>query len=210
MKKITAFVMMIVLALGLTACGTTVGDITLESEQSAIYIQKDGSISYAVSEKFDQDYYEKDELEDKINAEVEEYNSGSKASVSDAISVNQFKVKKSVATMVLDFATTYDFLTYVTDYNRIETDKFYIGDIKDNTDCKIKGTFVSPDKKETKKAKEIKAMSDARILIVNEQYKVQIDGTVHYVSENCTIDEDGIITTADTDNGTSYIVYNND
>ncbi|MFQ9514763.1 MAG: lipoprotein [Eubacterium sp.] len=207
MKKITAFVMIIVLALGLTACGSTVGDITLESDQSAIYIQEDGTVSYAVSEKFDKDYYDEEALESKINEEVSDYNSGSKASVSDAISLNKFDVKKEVATMVLDFATTYDFFSYIKEYNRIETDKFYIGTIGDNSDCEIKADFVSPDKKTAITNKEIKQMTDSNILIVNEQYKVQIDGTVKYISDNCNVDKDGIITTAKVDDGTSYIVY---
>lgn len=210
MKKVTALFMTVILAFGLTACGNTVGDIDLEADQSAIYIQEDGVVSYAVSETFDKEYYDKDDLESKVDEEVSAYNSGSKASVSDAISVDKFKVKSDVATLVLEFATTYDFLTYVQDYNRIADDQFYIGAISDNSDCEIKGTFVSPDNKETAKGKEIKTKTDVEILIVNEQYKVQIDGTVQYISENCTIDEDGIITTAKADDGTSYIVYNID
>ena len=62
MKRIMAMLMSVVLTLGLTACGHTVGDVDLESGQSAIYIQKDGMVSYAVSESFDKDYYDKDEL----------------------------------------------------------------------------------------------------------------------------------------------------
>lgn len=37
--------------------------------------------------------------------------------------------------------------------------------------------------------------------------KFQIDGKVLYTSTNCTIDEDGIVTTAKADDGMSYIVY---
>ena len=53
MKRIMAMLMSVVLTLGLTACGHTVGDVDLESGQSAVYIQKDGMVSYAVSESFD-------------------------------------------------------------------------------------------------------------------------------------------------------------
>jgi hypothetical protein len=118
-----------------------------------------------------------------------------------------FEVKNDVATVVFEFATAYDFLTYIEDYNNIDSEKFYIGPISDNSDCEIKGDFVSADNKETVTGKEIKKMSDANILIVNECYKVQLDVDVKYISTNCSIDEDGIITTGKSEDGLSYIIY---
>lgn len=100
MKKIIIVVMSIVLAIGLTACGSTVGDIDLEAGQSAIYIQEDGVVSYAVSETFEQDYYDKGDLKDKIEEEVAAYNDSSEASVNDAIKIEEFDVSKDTATMV--------------------------------------------------------------------------------------------------------------
>lgn len=207
MKKIMAMLMSIVLTLGLAACGHTVGDIDLESGQSAIYIQKDGTVSYAVSESFDKDYYDDDELKKEIESEVKAYNESSDASVEDAITLDSFKVSKKVATLSLDFATTYDLLNYMLDKNRIDKDKFYIGTIDSNENCKISGDFVEPGKKDKIKAKTIKNMTDKNILIVDEQYKVQIDGHVLYTSENCKIDDDGFVTTAKSDDGLSYVVY---
>ena len=81
MKRIMAMLMSVVLTLGLTACGHTVGDVDLESGQSAVYIQKDGMVSYAVSESFDKDYYDKDELKKEIEAEIKAYNASSDALV---------------------------------------------------------------------------------------------------------------------------------
>lgn len=207
MKKKIVFFMSAVLSLGLTACGNMVGDMDLEAGQSAIYIQEDGVVSYAVSEKFDKDYYDEDDLEDKIKKEVEAYNTSEGASVKDAITLDTFDVSKDTATMVLEFATNYDFLEYVVDYNKTQSDKFYIGAISGNSDCKIKGDFVSADGKETIKGKEISKMTEADILIVDEAYKVQIEGNILYTSTNCKIDEEGIVSTAKTDDGMSYIVY---
>lgn len=172
MKKIIIVVMSIVLAIGLTACGSTVGDIDLEAGQSAIYIQEDGVVSYAVSETFEQDYYDKGDLKDKIEEEVAAYNDSSEASVNDAIKIEEFDVSKDTATMVLEFATNYDFLEYMKSYNKIDSSKFYNGTITGNSDCKIKGDFVSTDGKETIKGKEVSKMTEADILIVDEAYKV--------------------------------------
>ena len=141
MKRIMAMLMSVVLTLGLTACGHTVGDVDLESGQSAIYIQKDGMVSYAVSESFDKDYYDKDELKKEIEAEIKAYNASSDASVDDAITLDSFSVSKKVATLSLDFTTTYDLLNYMLNDNRVEKDKFYIGTIDSNDDCKISGNF---------------------------------------------------------------------
>lgn len=207
MKRIMAMLMSVVLTLGLTACGHTVGDVDLELGQSAIYIQKDGMVSYAVSESFDKDYYDKDELKKEIDAEIKAYNASSDASVDDAITLDSFSVSKKVATLSLDFTTTYDLLNYMLNDNRVEKDKFYIGTIDSNDDCKISGNFVEPGKKDKIKAKTIKSMTDSNILIVDEQYKVQVEGNVLYTSDNCKIDDDGIVTTAKSDDGLSYIVY---
>ena len=207
MKRSMAMLMSVVLTLGLTACGHTVGDVDLELGQSAIYIQKDGMVSYAVSESFDKDYYDKDELKKEIEAEIKAYNASSDASVDDAITLDSFSVSKKVATLSLDFTTTYDLLNYMLNDNRVEKDKFYIGTIDSNDDCKISGNFVEPGKKDKIKAKTIKSMTDSNILIVDEQYKVQVEGNVLYTSDNCKIDDDGIVTTAKSDDELSYIVY---
>ena len=55
--------------------------------------------------------------------------------------------------------------------------------------------------------KEIKAMEDANILIIKGKYKVQLDEDVKYISSNCSVDDDGIVTTDDSDENLSYIVY---
>lgn len=44
----------------------------------------------------------------------------------NAITVDTFKVKSDVATLVLEFATTYDFSTYIKEYNKVESMKFFM------------------------------------------------------------------------------------
>ena len=92
------------------------------------------AIPYAVSESFDKDYYDKDELKKEIEAEIKAYNASSDASVDDAITLDSFSVSKKVATLSLDFTTTYDLLNYMLNDNRVEKDKFYIAGIALDTD----------------------------------------------------------------------------
>ena len=76
-----------------------------------------------------------------IPDEVDEFNSDSDASGKDALSLKSMDVKKDVATMIIEFASTTDFGTYILKYNNPDKGTFYIGDISDNEDCEIKGKF---------------------------------------------------------------------
>ena len=152
-------------------------------------------------------YFDKDDFMKVFVSEFKAFYASCDASVDDAITLDSFSVAKKVATLSLDFTTTYDLLNYMLNDNRVEKDKFYIGTIDSNDDCKISGNFVEPGKKDKIKAKTIKSMTDSNILIVDEQYKVQVEGNVLYTSDNCKIDDDGIVTTAKSDDELSYIVY---
>ena len=205
-KKIISLLMVMTIALTFVGCDNKVGDIALEKGQTAIHISKDGKVQYGVAESFDKDYYDKNELKSTVENEVDEFNSDSDASGKDALSLKSMDVKKDVATMIMEFASTTDFGTYILKYNNPDKGTFYIGDISDNEDCEIKGKFYAPDNKKKSVSEDKISDLDDNILIVNEQMKVQIEGTVKYVSENCKI-SDGVVETAKTDDGISYIVY---
>ena len=70
LKTLLCTVLVMVMAVGLTACGNKVGDIEMKEGESAIYIDEDGTVSYGVSEKFAEDYYNEDDLQKKIDAEI--------------------------------------------------------------------------------------------------------------------------------------------
>lgn len=205
LKSVMAFTLVLVMAMGLAGCGNKVGDVDLSDGKNAIYIDEDGRVSYGVTEKFSTDQYDKDELEKYINDEVADYNKSSEASVSDAITVDKYNVKDDNAYLILDIASVYDFNEYIQNYNNESEKTFYAGQIADRGKCKIKGDFVSKNKKENLKGKDIRKMTDSQIVVLNGEYRVQLDADVKYISTNCSIDEDGIITTAK--DQVSYIVY---
>ena len=114
-------------------------------------------------------------------------------------------MKDDTAYLILDIASVYDFNEYIQNYNNESEKTFYAGQIADRGKCKIKGDFVSRDKKENLKGKDIRKMTDSQIVVLNGEYRVQLDADVKYISTNCSIDEEGIITTAK--DQVSYIVY---
>ncbi len=205
-KNALIFSMIFVMAAGLTGCGNKVGDIELKEGTNAIYIDEDGAVTYGVGESFKSGDYDEEALEKYINEEVEDYNASDAASVDDAIQIDRFDVEDKVAYLVLKMATVYDFNEYIKDFNKEDTN-FFAGKIRDRGDVKIKGDFVSLDKKKSLTESDIKKMGDSEILILNGQYSVQIDGDIKYISDNCQVNEDGMITTAKAEDDLSYIIY---
>ena len=203
MKRFTAIALATAMALSLTACGSNIGDIELSAEQNGLYIENDGTVTYGICTSFDKDYFDEDKLEEEVKAEIEEYNQGDTASVPDAITFDSLDLDDGVITLVTNFATDYDLVSYCKQYNQYSGDEFYVGNIGGCT-ADIKGDFVSAEDESVVKGKDIKKMSDM-IVVVSDVYKVQIDGQILYTN-NCTID-DGIITTASSENGKSFIVY---
>ena len=206
LRNILVFSLVLVMAAGLTGCGNKVGDIELKEGTNAIYIDEDGAVTYGVGESFKSGDYDEEALENYINEEVKDYNASDAASVDNAIQVDRFDVEDKVAYLVLKMATVYDFNEYIKDYNKEETN-FFAGKIRDRGDVKIKGDFVSPDKKKKLTDSDIKEMGDSEILILNGQYSVQIDSDIKYISDNCKVDKEGMIITAKAEDGLSYIIY---
>ncbi len=206
-KNLCVLTLVMTMAAGFTGCGKKVGDIKLEQGMNAVYIDEDGEVSYGVGESFGSDDYDEDTLESYIHDEVADYNKSDRASVGNAIEVDKFDVSDNVAYLVLKIATVYDFNEYLREYNKEDEDGFYAGQISDRGSMKIKGDFISLDKKKTATSSDIKEMGDSDILILNGEYQVQIDGDVKYISDNCKVGEDDIITTAKAEDGLSYIVY---
>ena len=79
--------------------------------------------------------------------------------------------------------------------------EFYIGKVKD-FEGKIDTSFISPDKSKKIDAKDLK--DNEKMILVPGNYKVQVEGTISYISENCTV-EDDIVTVKG--NKPGYIIY---
>lgn len=208
-NKIITSIVMALIVISMVGCKKiSVGDIELEGAGTALYIQKDGSVLYGVKEKFDKDYYNKNDLEEKIEKEVDDYNNSGKESISDAIKIDDFEAKDDMAVLVLNINGLYDFNRYQKDFNGMEKDEFYIGDIGENKDCEITGAFITPEDSNTViTADIIENLENEKIVIVNEQMQIEIEGNVKYISSNCKVNDKGIITTTSADNGKSYVVY---
>ena len=208
MRKVVLAILSMAMMFCLVGCNP-MGDIELTPGDSGIYVEDDGAVEYGSCENFDKKYFNEDQLENDINTEVADFNQSKYSSVDDACSIEKFKADSKEANLVLGFVTTYDFKNYMINYAGFEEDGFYIGPISDNDKCDIKGTFKEPHSKKTVTAKEVKKMKDC-ILVTYTPFQVQVKGDIKYISTNCKINDDDVVSTSKNKGELSYIVYSID
>lgn len=207
---VALIIIIVAVVLLMKSCGRhDVGDIDLQVNKGAIYIKDDGKIVYGVAEDFDEASFSKDELKEQIEAEVDQFNQV-EASEENGMKLDDFEVKENIAKAVFDFATEQDFVSYMTLYNR-ENDfvkkeegqkiyEFYMNNVVEY-DGDGEMIVVSPKNKE----KVSIAGTTGTLLIVTGSYDIQVDGEITYVSENCKVNEEGIVETAA--EGQSFIIF---
>ncbi len=202
---------MIAVVVLVRSCGNhDVGTIDLQKNASAIYIKDSGEIVYGISESFDENVFDEKELEEQIEKEIDQFNQV-EASEEDAMSLDTFSVGDGVAEAVFDFATEQDFVSYMTLYNRAndfvkqedeqKIYEFYMNNVAEY-DGDGERVVVSLKNKE----KVSLAGTNGTLLIVTGKYDIQVDGEITYISENCKVNEDGIVETSE--EGQSFIVFN--
>ena len=201
MRKVVLAILSMAMMFCLVGCNP-MGDIELTPGDSGIYVEDDGAVEYGSCENFDKKYFNEDQLENDINTEVADFNKSKYSSVDDACSIEKFKADSKEANLVLGFVTTYDFKNYMINYAGFEQDGFY------NEILFLIGGAEGLSKK-TVTAKEVKKMKDC-ILVTYTPFQVQVKGDIKYISTNCKINDDDVVSTSKNKGELSYIVYSID
>lgn len=95
-----------VLMLGLTACGSKAEENAEETQVSSISIKKDGSISSKIIEDFSQSYYDVDGLKSMIETSIAEY----KAQNSEAqVSLKKCEAAQGAIEVIMEFGSDRDY-----------------------------------------------------------------------------------------------------
>lgn len=95
-----------------------VNDHTLIKEESTVFVYRDGRVTSQDVELFGEDYYDVEELKkDFVNPAIESYN---KTAGGDSVKVTSVKAENGKVKMVLEYATTDDYIGF----NK-KTNKYY-------------------------------------------------------------------------------------
>lgn len=164
----------LLLAAGMIAgCGAAAE----EAEVSTARFGKDGSVEVVTVETFDQPYYSEDELSQKIEADVEQYNGGA-----DKIKNKGLKVADGVATLDLQYASAQDY----TDFNG---QPMYYGSVQGALSAgydlsSLLSAVSSQDSNKIFAQKDFETLADSTAVIVTEPLRVVFPRQVLYATAN--------------------------
>lgn len=174
MKKLYWISVCILICCGVFAgCGTT----SLESDESIVYIDKKGSVTFLDIAPFDQDYYSEEELRSEIEETVADYN---EENGKDTVTVEELTVEDKTARLKLKYKS-------VEDYTKMIGVELYQGKVvnaladgysfdKDFVKVKDGKTTESVEKK------EVYGESNLMAVIIRANIDVKVAGEICYVS----------------------------
>ena len=197
-RMLAAFLSMLVLLL--TGCGTHAGpDIIVET---AIVVDKNGTVTYHLVEEFDKEYYDIAELSSMAAEEAAEYN-GTKASGEQAVTVERVErlpENESKVTIRYQFDGTDSFsgftdtvLYYGTVAGAIGGDISFRSNVKNVKD----GTVLTP--------AELVQDGEKKMIITDARAVIYCPAKVSCLSDGSTLREDGSVDTTESE-GTVYII----
>lgn len=159
-------------AVCLCGCG-----VSLEGDESVVYVDKKGIVYSLDVEELNQDFYDETELKDFVDEAVEEY---TEEHEKNAVKVEELTTEDGVAKLKMRYKTSEDY----TDFNGIE---LYQGEVVASLAAGYvyDGAFARvEDGKVTGAAtkQEIYADEDLKVVIIRANTDVKVEGEICYVS----------------------------
>lgn len=171
MKKLGCMVLALCISL-LAGCGSVP-----ESEESGVYVQKNGSVVSVDVEDFTSDYYETEELESDIETAVAEY---TEEHGRNTVKVEELSFLEGTAKLRMKYRTAADYgaMNGIEMYQGTVIDSLAAGYIYDGDFAKVEDGKVTG--MATKQ--EIYAEQDLNVVIVRANMDISVDGEIRYVS----------------------------
>ncbi|HKL99669.1 MAG TPA: hypothetical protein VJZ06_07165 [Mobilitalea sp.] len=197
MKKYIFSTILLLLVLGTAGC--TKKEIFLTAEEistNTMLIKRNGELQVAIVEDFDKTYYNLNELEEFVSAEINVYN---QKVGSDEVTLEDLKLNGNKAVMLLHYSG----MAHYSAFNNVTAAYFGTG-TKDIT-LELPAQFVNDKNGDIVKSETAMGNEKYKVLVVYEPYNIIIDGSIKYYSQNATKDEDKNLRSSD--DGATVVIY---
>ena len=205
MKKGQTAAAILLLSLALNGCSGGTGKTAFAPTESSLYVTKEGTVTSADVESYENDYYSADELKAYAEEMLTAFESGNQSGDSDKkAEITECTVKDGTAKLLITFP---DAKEYPDTESGIQVESLDVVSVADGVE---KGYIVgytfykAGDGNTEVSAVDITKQKKLYVACVKGSAKIQTDGAVQYVSEGVTLNGD----VAETPAGeTSYIIF---
>ncbi len=195
MKKIILVALALVLMVGISGCSPK-----FDTEESCLYIKKNGKVIEATLESFTEDYYSEDELKSFMEETIEAYN---ESTGNKAVKLNKLSVKDGIAS---------SYMTYKSygDYAAFTGAVLFAGTIEEARDMgySLDGKYLSVSGTATGNAVDSALMEqDLKVVITNQRIGIKIKGSIEYISNNVKLISADTVSPLSTGDDLLVVIY---
>lgn len=195
MKKWRLFALLIMCICLLAGCKKAYTTLSGNVETNTILVKEDGKVQTAIVEDFDKEYYDQDTLKAFIEATVSDFNT---LTGENTVKVGSLKINDEVAKVLFTYK---DMDTYAS-FNDVEA-KFMTVEEADANNL-LPETFYDVKGTEEVSKSKILEKGKYKVIVLNEEYDVVVDGKIKYYSGAVPINSKTVQTTG---KETSIIVF---
>ena len=212
MKKGQTAAAILLLALALNGCSSGTGKTAFAPTETSLYVTKEGTVTSADVESYENDYYSADELKAYAEEMLAEFEHADQAGSSDKkAEITECTVKDGTAKLLITFPDAEEYLRFAAEYpdeeSGIQVEKLDVATVEAGVEKGyiVGSTFYKAgDEKTEVSAVDITKQKKLYVVCVEGSAKIQTDGAVQYVSDGVTLNGN----TAETPEGeTSYIIF---
>lgn len=212
MKKGQTAAAILLLSLALNGCGGGNGTTAFAPTESSLYVTKEGTVTSADVETYENDYYSADELKAYAEEMLGVFESGNQSGSSEKkAEIAECTVKDGTAKLLIKFPDAEEYLRFAKEYpdteSGIRIESLDVVSVPDGVEKGyiVGSTFYKAGDENTEvSAVDITKQKKLYVVCVKGSAKIQTDGQVRYVSEGVTLNG----SMAETPEGeTSYIIF---
>lgn len=212
MKKGQTAAAILLLSLAINGCSGGTGKTAFAPTETSLYVTKEGTVTSADVETYENDYYSADELKAYAEEILKEFESGSQSGSSDQkAEITECTVKDGTAKLLITFPDAEEYLRFAKEYPDPESGiRVESLDVVSVPDGVAKGYIVGStfykagDGNTEVSAVDITKQKKLYVACVKGSAKIQTDGQIRYMSEGVTLNGNMAETPEDE---TSYIIF---